>query len=329
MKDFRSLGIGGITVTGLSNAGQSDGAYSAKIYGGEFTGYDVSAVIGQEGFLPEALNAYSKDTEHAIVKNTWDGTILEYANVKLKTDADLFELAIGSSGQYGGQSYEIYIDSLEGSPVASGTVDNPDWYDFTPKYVRLNNAVSSGIHTIYIKFPRGTAHFSNQTSNMYYFGFLPVGTEIPDGGNADSEFVAKVFGGTFDAEASVQDSAMPFISRSVDKVLYSEMGLTNTKPGTTAVYKAVSLDKAATKLTVRYASDTGYDGQTVDVRIGSSTAEPVAQLVTKGNGWETFTTETIELGHAVEAGEYDIYLTFGGNDGSNQTCKLHWFGFAE
>ena len=81
--------------------------------------------------------------------------------------------------------------------------------------------------------------------------------------------------------------------------------------------------------TIHYSSAEEYDGQTVEVRVGTPSAEPIAQFVTKGNGWASFNTETVALAVPIEAGEYDIYITFGGAKGSKQTCKLHWFGFTE
>ncbi len=328
MKDYRSLGIGGLSVQGISKSGEGDSKYSVKVYGGSFTDYDISNVTGQDGFEPEAIKSYTEDSKNAIVKNTWEGTVLEYAKIRLNKDADIFELAMGSGGSYAGQKVELYIDTLDGEPLATCTVDKTDWFDFTPLYMKLEKPVSAGVHTVYFKFPKESEGDSAKTSNMYYFGFLPVGTEISE--DADNqEMITKIMGGSFDTEASVQNAQMPFVARYVQKPYYTELGLTNTKPGTVAAYKGIKLDKNAENIAIHYSSAEEYDEQIVEIRVGTPSAEPVAQFVTKGNGWESFNTETVSLAAPLEAGEYDIYLTFGGTKGSKQTCKLHWFGFTE
>ena len=168
-----------------------------------------------------------------------------------------------------------------------------------------------------------------KSSNFYFFGFLKTGEEEPSTITDEDGLIKKINGGDFNAQESVQNEEMPFVARLVKHGDYSGRGITNTRSGAIAAYKSVKLNKDANIFTVSYASLKGYDGQKVSVKVGSKDAQPIAEFVTQGNGWETFNTEKITLSSPLKAGTYDIYLTFNGENGSDQTCKLHWFGFEE
>ena len=329
VRDYKSLGLGYLNVSGLSELGKNDKAYAAKVYGGNFTSYDITDVVGNEGMVPTATTQYYTDHVNPYVNNTWSGTVLEYENISIKNNADRFALAMGSGGRWAGQTVEIYVDSLDSEPIASVKSEKLDWYDFTPVFVELNRELPSGRYDFYLKFKEDTEGTSQKSSNLYFFGFLMTGEEEPVDASKNSRLIEQINGGDFSATESVQNEIMPFVARLVKREDYTTKGLTNTKPGTVAAYEGVTLDRTANSFTISYASEEGYDGQSVAIRVGSIAAEPIAEFITDGKGWENFNTETITLSSPLEAGTYDIYLTFGGTNGSNQTCRLYWFGFEE
>lgn len=327
--DYRSLGIGYLNVSGLSETGKNDKAYATKVYGGNFTSYDNTEVIGNEGMIPTSTTQYASDHQNPYVNNTWSGTVLEYKDVTLRSNADRVAIAMGSGGEWAGQTVEIYMDSLDSEPVVCVKSEKTDWYDFTPVFTKLDREIPAGRHDFYIRFKEDAEDKSSKSSNFYFFGFITTGADEPIVTTDDDGFIKKVNGGDFNAAESVQNEEMPFVARHVKRGEYDRKGLTNTRPGTVAVYKGIKLNREAKSFAISYASENGFDGQKVSVRVGSAVSEPIAEFVTQGNGWETFNTETITLSSPLVAGTYDIYLTFGGENGSNQTCKLDWFGFEE
>lgn len=317
--DLRSLEIGGLSICGLSDEAQ-DELLSAKVYGGYFTSYDTSKASSPES--PKAMYNV-KGSEHPMVNNTWPGTVIKYEAVELRTDAKGVVIAAGSGDIYNNQPVEIYLNSPDSEPIAKYYVDKNEWSDYSPRYIETDTTIPKGQYDIYLKFPIENNE-TNKSSNLHYFGFVKASEQIPK-----EEACKTIYGGSFDAQASVEDSKMPFVSRYVERPYYYTRGLTNTKPGTTAVYKNIKLNGEVSNIALHYATETGFDGQTVEIRTGSMESKPIAQFITTAEGRENFKTETVELNTPLETGEYDVYITFGGDNGSDQTCKLHWFKFTE
>lgn len=167
--DYRSLGIGGLSVAGLSERGLADSVYSAKSFAVDYT----ACTPGRETAPPTAVKYVNGEYTDYYLKDTWGTTILTYEKIKFNADATSFVIAAGSTGDYTGQTVSVYVDSPDGTPVATYTVDKEEWNDFTPVTVPLSKTVKQGVHTVYIKFENGY-----KTSNFYYFGFLPAGAAI-------------------------------------------------------------------------------------------------------------------------------------------------------
>ncbi len=167
--DYRSLGIGSISVARLSERGLADSIYSAKRFAVDYT----DCTPGRNTAPPSAVKYVNGEYTDYYLKDTWGTTILKYEKVKFNSDATNFVIAAGSTGDYTGQTVSVYLDSPEGTPIATYIVDKEEWTDFTPITVPLSKTVEQGVHTVYIKFENGY-----KTSNFYYFGFLPAGAAI-------------------------------------------------------------------------------------------------------------------------------------------------------
>ena len=214
-----------------------------------------------------------------IVKNTWDGTTLYYERLDFTKDTDIFTIAAGSSGSYTGQTVEVYLDKLEGEPIVVWNVNKDDFNDYTPVYIKLDKVIPKGIHSVYLNFPKMQEGSSTKTSNLYCFGFMPVGYEIlKDAGSS-----VTILGGRYDVNESIQNKDMPFFPNTVKRPYYTEKGLINTYPGVVAAYTNVDFKQQANKFSIHYASAEGFDGQKVEVRIDDLKSAPVAEFVTKGN----------------------------------------------
>lgn len=167
--DYKSLGIGGLSVAGLSERGVEDSVYSAKRFAADYT----ACTPGRETAPPNAVKYVNGEYTDYYLKDTWGTTVLTYEKMKFNSDATSFVIAAGSNSEYTGQTVSVYVDSTDGEPIATYTVDKVEWNDFTPATVPLSRTVEQGIHTVYIKFEN-----VYKTSNFYYFGFLPAGAEI-------------------------------------------------------------------------------------------------------------------------------------------------------
>ena len=79
--------------------------------------------------------------------------------------------------------------------------------------------------------------------------------------------------------------------------------------------------------TFNIAFDTGdiYSGNIVKVRIGSPDSEPIAEAKLESNNWNELIIVEAPLKEALEAGIYDIYLTF---EEEGKCSDVYWFGFS-
>lgn len=135
---------------------------------------------------------------------------------------------------------------------------------------------------------------------------------------------ALVYGGEFDNVEVIGNASYP------PAPIYSVAAKTerpmvkNTYGGTVLRYDDVAVKQEAKTLAVCAASAGDSSGGTVKIRIGSRTAEPVAAYTVPDSGWDTYIPEEIPLNSALEAGVYDIYVTF---EGEGKTSNFYTFGF--
>lgn len=135
---------------------------------------------------------------------------------------------------------------------------------------------------------------------------------------------ACVYGGEFDNLEKVgNNSHAPTPIYSVNGDTAHPM-VKNTYGGTVLRYDNVEISQDANKIMFCAASAADSSGGRIQIRIGSSTAAPVASYTTQDTGWDIYTPAVIALTDTVKAGTYDIYVTF---EGSDKTCNFYTFGF--
>ena len=131
----------------------------------------------------------------------------------------------------------------------------------------------------------------------------------------------------FDETLSVQNEQRPFHSLFINAApFYYQKGILYTLPGTVAAHTDVDIPAGCTHFYIDYAATAEYAGQPVEVRLGSLDSEPIASFVTEAHTFEAGEPKAIELSREIAAGNYTVYLSFGGNN-PDQTMQLNWFGF--
>ena len=195
------------------------------------------------------------------------------------------------------------------------------WSDRTPQVTELNRVIPKGTHDIYIKFATDDGY--EKSSVVFETAFVKKGVVIQEVADAR----VKIYGQRVDKSISKQSDIHPFRIENMNPPNFNLPGLTYTLPGTVAGFKDVDIPITATKFVMNYASETGADGQPVEVRLGSPDSEPIATFVTEGKGMMKFNIVTVDLEEPIQPGKYDVYLSFGGEANERLNTKLDWFGF--
>ena len=321
MLDYRSAKIGGISIYCHKAEFENDdvahfayaGAYSARK--NIETGEDATT------FAEFQIDTSSYNPAAPALKSTWPGNYLRYDNQVIKEAATHMVFSIGSRAQYRKQIIKVYLDSLNSEPIGEFRVLNKQFYDYTPAAIELNKKVEAGTYDIYLVFEDDTPEESS-SSNFLYFGFLKEGADL-------SEYKVKVreYGMYFDETLSVQNEQRPFHSLFINAApFYYQKGILYTLPGTVAAHTDVDIPAGCTHFYIDYAATAEYAGQPVEVRLGSLDSEPIASFVTEAHTFEAGEPKAIELSREIAAGNYTVYLSFGGNN-PDQTMQLNWFGF--
>lgn len=175
----------------------------------------------------------------------------------------------------------------------------------------------TGIHDVYVLSKRGTAIF-------------PKGLTV----SAQTVAISKKTPGLI-AAGDFDDYLEPAGASMIPATKYGEQyGLeynfvNNTWRGMALMYYKVPITEATDNMVVNYATADGYHDQTIQVRVGSITAEPIAEFKTEGHGWTAWADYTIPLKETLQPGEYDIYITFDGENNAGKTCNIVYFKFHE
>jgi hypothetical protein len=91
---------------------------------------------------------------------TYNGSWLEYGGIQFGTGLSRFNANLAVDPSYAGQKIEVFLDSLNSSPIATLTVQNTgSWYNYAWENTTLSTAVS-GLHNVFIKFV-GSAGIAN------------------------------------------------------------------------------------------------------------------------------------------------------------------------
>ena len=326
--DYKSIRIGGIGAYSRVNDGESED-FAHYNYAAAFTDW-VKNTPGAAGLIFRENNGFSYNPAARMVDQTWEGYTLRYANQTIEEDSKYFILSAGSRANYRKQIIRVYLtdpsvpritgdiaSDSRAKYVGEITVLNKAFRDLTPIIAELPETVKAGKYDIYLDLVADGD--PQQTSNINYFGFLKEGADV-SGYSANF----RQWGGLFDTTLSVQNAERPFY-KLFGPDWYNYCRILNTLPGTSAAFTDVDVMTSSTKLTACYAADPDYDGQPVEVRLGSIDGEVIASFTTEASTEAKYTQTTVDTTRELEPGVYTVYLNFLGE--GEQTCQLVWFEF--
>lgn len=143
--------------------------------------YDGMSQIEAEAFSNNNGVVIDTDSNGAPknIGGTHDGDWTQYDNVTFAEKAGEIELNY-SCQQGSGGNVLVYADSMSNTPVATIEITSTgsDWNTYTSKTVKLDSAISTGTHTIYMKFETGSGNVVN--IDWFKFNKYVEETTIPD-----------------------------------------------------------------------------------------------------------------------------------------------------
>lgn len=136
----------------------------------EFVTYDGFSKIEAEAFSNQSGVVIDNDSSGAPknIGGTHNGDWTRYDNVVFAEDAG--EIVLTYSCQQGsGGNVLVYADSMDGTPVATIAISSTgsNWNTYVSKTTTLDNIISAGTHTIYLKFETD----SGNVVNVDWFNF--------------------------------------------------------------------------------------------------------------------------------------------------------------
>ena len=143
----------------------------------EAKAYNGLARIEAEDFTAQNGIVVDKDSDGnpKNIGGVQNGDWTRYDNVIFEKAAKAIEINYSCEQSRGGYIY-VYVDSMDSTPagVIQTSETGTDWSTYVTETVNLDNEISAGTHTIYLKFETSNGY----VANVDYFAFLE--TEIAD-----------------------------------------------------------------------------------------------------------------------------------------------------
>ncbi|MBQ8588690.1 MAG: hypothetical protein IJ454_04785, partial [Clostridia bacterium] len=173
-------------------------------------------------------------------------------------------------------------------------------------YVTTDIAEHSGKCDVYVLMP-------NKVFDTKIYGIMVTDDAIPGSGHDGSSISAVDFDSVYARGTSTS-------------VGVGDGYVNNTHPGTVLFYKDVTLSEVAKYFYVVMGIGSSYADQTVNIRMNSPTATPVATYRVTASSWNDRSIKAAALSGNQElpAGTYDRYVEFTGGSTSN----FFSFGFS-
>ena len=270
-----------------------------KIYGGIFAECGVSSAGTT---YPEAKLYPVIDSRHPTLTNTWGGNWVKYEDVEIKEEVNKWSISIASGGENAGGGVNLRLGSPTGEILGRIESEASNW-NLIEKSELMYQSIDPGIYDIYLTFDG-----DYKCADIYWFGF---GFDSA-GVKCDYQ---KIYAGTF------SDSHSGSTVNPIQAIEYEGSSLKNTFGGSWVEYANIKVKRAVDTFKIRY--DAGATPVTCKLRVGSPDGEVLLSYTTENTGWKLIERE-MTLSRVLEAGTYDIYLTFEGDS----SCDINWFGLA-
>ena len=311
--DTAAIDICGIK-TGINPRLNDITVEKSTIYGGKFT--------EQTENKPEIKYGAEDDFVSPYAAGVSSGACLEYKDVEVERISDIAVINYCTDEGSGGQTLQVRTGSKDSEPVAEFVTAETGSGKWTQELVSLKEPLEAGKYDFYVTFA-DEPDAEKKAMNLYYIRFADGVEERAKrntiyGGNFN-EYVASPQG-EFDPAVKYganSDDVNPFVN--------------NTWVGSTLVYKNFAPLNDTNRVIVNHCTSGEHSGQSVQIRVGSATAPPIAEFVTQNTGWGNWTDMEVPLKEVLKAGTYDIYVTFEEPDGkyAPKTTNFYYFRFSE
>lgn len=219
----------------------------------------------------------------------------EYINFG-ETSPETFELSFASNSNNCKGYVEVYIDSLDSTPITKIILFNTDssWTSYVTIEGQINGTIT-GVHTVYLKFT--TQDSKRHVANLKWFKFNETSGIRDAFSDVEAEVVAaneitKIYGAEGD---------------------YVNGYLGETNMDSWARYDSVYFSKAAKSMILRYAVKGSNSRGKISVYLDSENNSPIAEInVTKtaDDNWKNYVVKQVRLNSDVSEGTHSIYLKF-------------------
>lgn len=281
----------------------------------EVVTYDAFSKIEAEKFDEKSSNVVV-DTNSAAsggqnIGGVTAGSHIGFQKVNFTQPATYFEICYSGQNVDATGQVEVYVDSMDGTPV--GKIDVPptgdNWNTFKTVRGKLSTAITAGEHKIYLKFVNDGS--KAYVANADWFTF----TTYPTSYDGMSRIEAEAYSNNSGIIIDNNSSGAP-----------NNIGSANN--GDWVQYDNVNFAIDAGEIEFSYSCPTGRGGNVL-VYVDDMNGTPIATVPVEptGSDWFTYVTKTAKLNSAISAGTHTIYLKF---ETSNATaCNIDWFTFNE
>ena len=283
-------------------------------YDGRNLEYDAS-LLDKDVILPDGFSdkVLKNDDGSYNIKDSGQWVKFEDVDLTGITEIEIF---------YGGDKYlldakkgviNIILDELSSSASYRCADINVSttYREFSLTSKSRSLPFVDGVHDVYLRF--------DNFADINVFG-IKLNTQAQVEGHTNI-----VYGGNFSSFTVEDTSRSPgknFHNKDLDNPFVNDVW-----DGTTLTYNNVTIENETNEIIVNYCTAAPFEGQTIQIRLGSLDSEPIAELVTENVGWGVWDKETvIPLNRTVKQGVYDLYVTF--EDEGGKSCNLYYINFA-
>ncbi len=290
------------------------------IYCGSFTDVKTTQT---DGNMPVVMYGAEGDYDNSYVSNARTGDCFLYENADIEYLSDIAEIKYKVPKGQGGQKLQIRLGSPDAEPVGEFVLEETDDDEWKEDFVDLKKVAEPGKYEIYLTLSDDNGAAGTKSIDLYYIKFSSYEQyDVIKRTKHAADFT--------EAIAAPLGEFPPAINTSTNGDSITEF-VNNTWPGTILVYKDWEVTKPSSKIIANHCTGTVYSGQSVQIRIGSKDAEPIAEFKTIGNGWSAWTDVEVPLNRILQPGTYDIYVTFMEPDGQyvGKSANFAYFRFDE
>ena len=277
--------------------------------GSDINAVDYSATGGSDATEPGVKKDKDSNNNPTNVGGVENEDWVQYDYVRFgEKTPETFELYFSAKAGDARGFVEVYIDSMESTPVAKIDLfeTGNDWSNYVTIEGDINGTIPAGAHTVYLKFT--TQDNRRHVCNFKSFSFN------------ETSGIRDAFD-TIEAE-QVADHEITKIYGAEGDYVNGYLGETNVDSW--ARYDSIRFDTNAKSISLRYSAKCANSKGTIYVYVDGMHTDSVAQIRTTGTGegWADYVEEQILLTSEIQAGTHSVYLKFA-PDNSDDDNIIH------